>query len=210
MKQFLEKMWNNSMSLNKKNILRCLDKNAEAKLLDLGCDSGEWTLSLAEKISTRRIYGIEIVETAVVQSLEKGIECKKTDLNAELPFDSDFFDIVHANQVIEHIADIDHFMREIYRVLTPGGYAVISTENGSSWCNIAAAVLGWQIFSLTNLSAKRCGIGNPLAIHRDKNDLTSSWTHKTILNYLGLKELFQVYGFKNISIHGAGYFPLSA
>ena len=103
---------------------------------------------------------------------------------------------------------MDGFLGEIKRVLKPGGYVVVSTENASSWHNIFASIMGWQIFSLTNISSVQSGIGNPLAIHQGEAVELSSWTHKTIFNYLGLKDYFRVYGFSNIQILGAGYYPL--
>ncbi len=53
----------------------------------------------------------------------------KSDLNGPLPFESNHFDLIHANQVIEHLHDVDTFMSEIFRVLAPGGMVIISTEN---------------------------------------------------------------------------------
>ena len=150
MKQLLEQMWQNAMLLNKQNILSLMSENKDARLLDLGCDNGDWTIALAEKIGTRHIAGIEIIAQAVQESLDKGIDCRKADLCEIFPFEENSFDIVHANQVIEHVTNIDHFIQEIYRVLKPRGYVVISTENGSSWSNIFAAIMGWQIFSLTD------------------------------------------------------------
>lgn len=52
--------------------------------------------------------------------------------------------------MIEHVSNVDLFVSEVFRVLKKGGHAVISTENGSSWHNVFAAAMGWQIFSLTN------------------------------------------------------------
>lgn len=116
-------------------------------------------------------------------------------------------DVITANQVIEHVPNIDHFVSELKRILKKGGYAVISTENGSSWHNIFASIMGWQIFSLTNVSEKQSGIGNPLALHQNETFVTSSWTHKTIFNYQGLIDLFRLYGLKIIDIKGSGYHP---
>jgi hypothetical protein len=95
-------------------------------------------------------------------------------------------------------------------VLKPGGYAIISTENASSWENIFASIMGWQIFSLTNISNKRQGIGNPIAIHREEIPTLESWNHIRIYNIRGLKELFEAHDFHVESIRGAGYFPFSA
>jgi len=206
-KRLFHGMFESAMHLNKENILGLLDPNPTALLLDLGCDDGQWTAELARQIGTCRIYGIDIVEDRLAQARGKGIIGLRADLNGSLPMEDSSVDIAHANQVIEHIADLDRFLSEIHRILKVGGYVVISTENGSSWHNIFAAILGWQMFSLTNVSARRAGIGNPLAIHRDKESCLDSWTHKTIFNYRGLREIFETYGFRVVAIKGSGYYP---
>lgn len=209
MKKLLNKIYCAITNYNEKNILSLLEKNKAARLLDLGCDDGKWTRKLAKKINTSNIYGIEVVDESIKKAQAKGIKVKKFDLNNRFGFENNIFDVVHANQVIEHLYNSDNFLSEIYRVLRKGGYAVISTENGSSWHNIFAAIMGWQIFSLTNISKKRQGIGNPLAIHRGEKVILESWNHIRIYNIRGLKELFEAHGFKVEKIKGAGYFPLS-
>lgn len=208
MRNSLKKIYNKACLINKKNILGLIETNPHGSILDLGCDDGTLTLELSHKMNSKNIYGIEIVNERAKSAMKKGVFVKNSDLNLTFPFDDKSFDVIHANQVIEHIAQLDNFVSEINRVLKNNGYAIISTENGSSWCNIIAAILGWQIFSLTNISSKTSGIGNPLALHRNENIGLSSWTHKTIFNYRGLKEMFEVHGFKVECIKGAGYFPL--
>lgn len=203
-------MFDKATKVRKNMILNFIDPNPEAKLLDLGCDEGTWTLTVAEKANTKKTYGVDIVDSRLKQAENKGVIAIKADLNKELPFEDNFFDIIHSDQVIEHVAFLDTYMSEIYRILKPGGYTVISTENGSSWHNIFAAILGWQIFSLTNVCARKSGVGNPLAIHRGETMELDTWTHKTIFNYRGLKEFFETYGFKKVKIGGAGYYPLPA
>ena len=145
-------------------ILKCLEPSQEEmSLLDCGCDDGEWTLQLGARIGAARLCGIEIVDERRQAALQKGILAKPGDLNEPFPFGDEQFEIVHANQVIEHLKETDSFIQEIWRTLRPGGYAVICTENLSSWHNIVSLVFGWQPFSLTNVSGKRFQIGNPLA-----------------------------------------------
>ena len=194
--------------MNQKNIFSLLKKNKKAKFLDLGCDDGKLTLKLAARIATKDIYGVEIVDERIKAAQKEGIMVKKFDLNQKFDFEDNFFDIIHANQVIEHLYNSDNFVSEIYRVLKPGAYAIISTENASSWCNIFASLMGWQIFSLTNFSSRKQGIGNPLALHRDDKVKLKSWNHIRIYNIRGLKEYFKVFGFRVSKIKGAGYFPL--
>lgn len=211
-KKIFAKAFSHSMDVNKQNIVRIMDRDPEAKLLDLGCDDGAWLEVAAKKVGTKHVYGIDIIPDRLAQATARGVKTTLGDLNDPLPYDDDSFDIVHANQVIEHVADIDLFVREIFRVLKKGGYCVISTENASSWHNIFASLMGWQIFSLTNVTPRQLGIGNPLAQNHGstKGPLADSWTHKTIFNHRGLIDLFKAYGFKKVTIKGAGYYPLPA
>lgn len=208
MKKYLEKLFSDGVRYNLSTIFSLLDKDKDAHFLDLGCDDGSLTSKLAQKIGTPHVYGVDVVESRLNLAKKKGIIVKKMDLNKRFTLPSDNFDVVHTNQVIEHLSDSDNFLSEIYRILKPGGYAVVSTENASSWVNIGASILGWQIFSLTNFSRLKQGIGNPFALHRhDVADL-DSWNHVRIYNFYGLKEYLEVCGFRVEAIRGAGYFPL--
>lgn len=210
MNKFLNRMFNRALAYNSRNIYSMLEKNPRAKLLDLGCFEGKLTAELGEHIGTKKLYGVDIELTVLQKAQKRGIQVKKGDLGKKFPYPSNYFDIVHGNQVIEHISDSDSFLSEVYRVLKPGGYAVLSTENASSWINILASIMGWQIFSLTNISSKRLGIGNPLAMFRLQKIRYASFGHVRIYNYYGLKEYAEVMGFTVERILGSGYFPLPA
>ena len=207
-KSYLENIYKSSAHLNHRNIFSLTEKNEEARLLDLGCDDGEITNLLAHHIGTSKVFGVEIVEDRIRLAAQNGVTVKKFDLNDTFVFEDGFFDVVHANQVIEHIQNGDNFISEIYRILKPGGYAIISTENASSWCNIFASTMGWQIFSLTNISSKKPSIGNPFALHREGVSNMASWNHTRIYNISGLKEHLEIFGFAVEAIRGSGYFPL--
>ncbi len=51
------------------------------------------------------------------------------NLNDDLPFRSATFDLVMMLEVVEHLADIPHILREIARVMKPDGVAILSTPN---------------------------------------------------------------------------------
>jgi SAM-dependent methyltransferase len=193
-----------------KCIVRCLEPaDHPVSLLDCGCDDGAWTIELVRAIGSVRLFGIEIVEERRQIALNRGVCAESADLNLGFPFPYKTFDVIHANQVIEHLKDTDSFIKEIWRTLKPGGYAVICTENLSSWHNIVSLVCGWQPFSLTNICGKRFQIGNPFAIHYDNVPSNpQSWQHNRVFAYRGLKEIFTVHGFDIEHIEGSGYFPL--
>lgn len=207
MKKFLEKLYATAVELNHSNILTLFERNPEAVFLDLGCDDGTLTKKMAKKIGTKKIFGVEIVEEQIRKAKQNGLQVKNFDLNGKFDFKDETIDVIHANQVIEHLYNSDNFLAEIYRVMRKKGYAIISTENASSWCNIFASLLGWQIFSLTNISSKKQGIGNPFALHRNNKSNLVSWNHIRIYNIRGLKEYFEVFGFKVERVKGSGYFP---
>jgi SAM-dependent methyltransferase len=208
--RLFSRLYQAAAATNRLNIIELISDKPYPVLCDLGCDDGEWTAEIAKKARSQHVFGCEIVAHRARLARAHGVEVAVSDLTRGFPFREASCDLVHANQVIEHVSDIDHFLFEVNRVLRVGGVAVISTENGSSWHNILAATMGWQIFSLTNVSALSMGIGNPLAIHRHGTLELASWTHKTIFNYRGLLEVLDVHGLKVVRALGAGYHPLPA
>ncbi len=210
LKNVFADLYADASALNKRNILELMRDRQYPTLCDLGCDDGEWTKEVVLSARSNRVSGIEIVTERARIARSNGVQVVIADLAATFPFEDQSFDLVHANQVIEHVSNLDNFLSEICRVLRPGGAAIVSTENASSWHNIFASVMGWQIFSLTNVSSRVQGIGNPLALHRGSSLELSTWTHKTIFNYQGLLEMLEVHGLKAVRVLGAGYHPLPA
>jgi SAM-dependent methyltransferase len=178
-------------------------------LLDLGCDDGERTMRFVAAARAASASGAEVVEEQAEKARVRGIDARVCDLGESLPFDDASFHAVVSNQVIEHVPDTDRFVTEARRVLRPGGLAVVSTENLASWHNVAALTLGWQPFSLTNVSETGGGLGNPLAVHRAETPSGAgrSWQHQRVFAARGLRELFEGHGFRNVRVLGAGYFP---
>lgn len=175
-------------------------------LLDVGCDDGAWTEQIARAARASSVAGIELSD-ARVAAQGRGIDAHAGDLEKDWPFDDNSFDVVHANQVIEHLKRLDHFVSEIARVLRPGGRVVVCTENLASWHNVAALVLGYTPFSLTNVSRLR-PIGNPWALHLgEEPGGGESWQHAHVLTLTGLLDLFEAHGFAIERRFAAGYYP---
>ncbi len=195
-------------SRNLENILACVTADPDAYLCDLGCDDGKWTRKVGAACKTKNLYGVEIVEERRKQAEAAGIKALSANLNGRIPYEDGFFHIVHANQVIEHLSDTDMFLSEIYRVLRPGGYTILSTENLASWHNVFALFLGYTPFSLTNTTSRTAALGNPLAPHNNESFWESaSWQHKTVFTTRGLIHLLTLHGFGVEAVKGAGYYP---
>lgn len=212
-----EVLWNEAMQSNITNIVSLLEKNTKANVLDVGCGDGLLTRKFMKKIDSKKITGLEGDRERIIQAKHNGI--KKiiyADLEKNWPLINTSFDVIISNQVIEHIVDIDHFIEEIYRLLRPGGYCVISTENLASWHNIGALILGFQDFSHDLISKSH--VGNPISIHfgektggwKDKLKYVSDqviYPHVKIPTYISLISIFSAYSFRFIKGKGSGYYP---
>lgn len=192
---------------NRRVILRLIESNKSepVRLLDLGCGDGSFTLELGREIGTTQLYGVEIEDEYIQQCEAKGIKAYYGDLNEPLPLDSDSFDIVVANQVLEHLHRTDLFIREVHRVLRRGGYAVISTPNLAAWHNVFFLLWGWQ--PLVVMISDEVNVGNPLHRHGMKAVVGKYPTHRRIATPNALKELFQYHGFEVEKIVCVGYYP---
>jgi ubiquinone/menaquinone biosynthesis C-methylase UbiE len=96
-------------------------------LLDAGCGPGSITRGLAIHTAPGDVVGIDLdssrIETASRDTREAGIEnisYQVADVT-NLPFEDGHFDGVFANGLIEHIPEPDAGIRELLRVLKPGG-----------------------------------------------------------------------------------------
>ena len=204
----MERLWADAEAAYRTKILEALPSDPSASLLDVGCDDGAWTEELRRRlgIPPQQVFGLEIVPSRSELARAHGFDVRSSDLETRWPFADRSIKIVHANQVIEHVKRLDHFVGEIKRVLAPGGIAVVCTENLASWHNIGALALGYQPFSLTNLSAKRT-IGNPFALHAEVTPVGESWQHIHVVTLSALKDLFDAHGLVVEDAWGTGYHP---
>jgi SAM-dependent methyltransferase len=205
----MQRVYSQAVADYRGRLLHALPRDPTLRLLDVGCDDGEWTAALATTIGIPPgcVSGIEIVDDRRDAARRRGFDARPGNIEEFWPFDDQSFDIVHANQVIEHVARLDHFVSEAWRVLRPGGRLIVCTENLASWPNVAALLLGYMPFSLTNISGKGA-IGNPLALHQEwDNELGESWQHVHVVTLRGLRDVLSYRGFSVDQVFGSGYFP---
>ena len=129
--------------LNK--VLRIFADHNFCRILGIGCGDGNFSLLLREASQAEEVYGVDISPKAVELANTVGVKTFQTDIDEEpLPFEKDSFDAIFCGEVIEHLLDPDHLLDEIYRILKPGGVAVISTRNLAAWYNRAVLLFGFQ------------------------------------------------------------------
>lgn len=100
-------------------------------ILDVGCFNG-FVLEYIKKMGNYEAFGVDASSQAVDACKNKGLNVALADLEKGIPFEDNFFDGVIGLEIIEHLADTDHFLKEIYRVLKPGGKLLLSTPNALS------------------------------------------------------------------------------
>ena len=180
-------------------------------LLDVGCWDGALTRTYAEAAGAAEVFGIELVERAAEEARGRGIRATAIRADSDRwPYEDGSIDCVVSNQVVEHLSNLDHYFSEASRVLRRDGILVSATNNLASWHNVAALVLGWAPFDLTNSSVKAAGIGNPLSAHRAEDVELASWTHRCVYTPRWLFEWQALYGLRPRAHYGAGWYPFPA
>ncbi len=185
--------------------LSLLEQHPDAVLLDCGCNNGVLTLEAAQKIGTKNVYGIDILDENVTAAQARGIKVYQHDLNVKFPFADEFFDVIIAIRIIEHLSNTDQFIQEMYRVLKFGGYAVISTPNLGSLKNILYLLFGKQ----------------PPVAHVSDEIIVGSWfknyknpipgpPHLRLFTLAALIGLCKYYGFQVEKSVGSGFYPFPA
>ncbi len=111
------------------------------QLLDVGCGDGSLDLLLQGKV--RRVMGVDSALSACREARAKGFNVQCADLNAcHLPNRDGVFDAVSCLDVIEHVLDPRHLLRELARVLRPGGILVLTTPNIRAYWHISTLIRG--------------------------------------------------------------------
>jgi SAM-dependent methyltransferase len=177
-----------------------------ARVLDLGCYNGSFTLELAKAARAEQIVGVEWLPHHAAAARERGIEIAESDLNEALPFADASFDLVHSNQVIEHLRGTDRFLRELARVCAPDGRIVLATNNLASWHNIGALALGLQ--PLPSHVSDEVHVGNPFDPRRGLHHADVGQTHLRVFTTRALRELAQAHGLRVTQTRMNGYYPL--
>lgn len=94
------------------------------KILDIGCGSGRIGKKIAEK--GYNVVGLDFSSEAIKKALEIGIHAKWCNLDEGIPEEDNFFDVVWAGDIIEHVFDPINLLKEVNRVLKSDGIAIMT------------------------------------------------------------------------------------
>jgi 2-polyprenyl-3-methyl-5-hydroxy-6-metoxy-1,4-benzoquinol methylase len=126
------------------------ENNLGGKLLDYGAGTGELTQRILEMKRFESVSAADIMP--VPEGLAGKAEWIEMDLNSPLPLAGETFDVIVAAEVIEHLENPRFVVRELFRMLKPGGVAVISTPNNESWRSLLALLVRGNFVAFTDTS----------------------------------------------------------
>ena len=89
-----------------------------ASVLDVGCGPGTISADIASMGAT--VIAVDAAPDVIEKAKELGVDARVGDAYA-LDFADDSFDVVHSHQTLQHLARPVEALREMRRVVTPGG-----------------------------------------------------------------------------------------
>lgn len=99
-----------------------------ACVLDHGTGIGTYVREML-KFGAREVHGFDIEVPRLQEGAQAGVGNMLAAVGEALPYANGSFDVIHSNEVLEHVANDRACAREIVRVLRPGGRAVIFVPN---------------------------------------------------------------------------------
>ncbi|MBA3877921.1 MAG: hypothetical protein C0498_13550 [Anaerolinea sp.] len=152
----------------------------------MGCWDGSGSTRYAERAGATA-FGIEIDATQAALARDRGMEVAEVDLEQErFPWPDGHFDVVVANQVLEHLKNVWLPLSEMWRVLAPDGRLVLSVPNLASLHNRLLLGLGRQPTSIRTIGPHVRG-----------------FTQREFRNLVALGDALEV-----IAVRGVGFYPL--
>lgn len=99
-------------------------------VLDIGCGHGILLERVLARFQPTRAYGCDLSSVLCARAGARNPRARIVQADAEdLPFAQDAFDQVFLVEVLEHLPDVGKALREVKRVLRPGGKFLVAVPN---------------------------------------------------------------------------------
>ncbi|SFA73736.1 demethylmenaquinone methyltransferase / 2-methoxy-6-polyprenyl-1,4-benzoquinol methylase [Lentibacillus halodurans] len=183
----------------RKDVMKRMNVEKGAKALDVCCGTGDWAISLAESAgSTGEVVGLDFSHNmlSVAEDKNKSLQYRQLSFiqgNAmELPYANDAFDYVTIGFGLRNVPDYMTVLKEMYRVVKPGGKAVCLETSQPTMIGFRQ---GYYLYFRYIMPL----LGKIFA----KSYKEYAWLHESAKNFPDkqmLKQMFHSAGFSHVNI----------
>jgi SAM-dependent methyltransferase len=161
------------------------DLPPHAPVLEVGCGDAAFTTELLKYSSAVTAIDLSAGQIAENAGRFPTINFLQHDVSAQLPFADAEFEVIWCSEVLEHLFDPAFALREMHRVLQPGGRLLVTVPYHGGLKNVLIALFKWdEHFTPSNphlrfftkrtlariagaagfrsIRLKTCGMGRPL------------------------------------------------
>jgi SAM-dependent methyltransferase len=104
----------------------------DARILDFGVGWGRYARFFVRDIKFGNMYGVDVMPSMIEACRTTMVPASVSliEPHGQLPYRDQFFDVVYAYSVFTHLPETvaDHWLKEIRRVMRPGGMIIITVE----------------------------------------------------------------------------------
>lgn len=203
---FFKRVWTTDLEKYKIR-LENIGFNSGETILDAGCGSGQWSVSMSKMF--KKVFAIDINEGRVkaLEDISNHLSVKNLDASVSgiesLNFESEYFDCVFCYSVI-FFTDVYKSIAEFSRVLKSGGKLYINA-NG----------LGWYLHNMINTHNSNANFDSrQMAIETIENTLNWAINKKSFSGQVCVPSeamcgILESNGFKILEVNGDGLINLS-
>ncbi len=162
------------------------------EVLDVGCGAGGTSLALAERGASVTAMDFDPKRVAALRQIATRLPLRVKKGNAQaLDFPDEAFHCVVLQDVLEHLPQPDRALREVNRVLRPGGYVYVSTPNRWSPLNFISDP-HWNLPGVSVLPRKAVACFITRLVRREKRVRPD---FAALLSFRTIRRLFEQQGF---------------
>lgn len=167
--------------------------------LDVCCGTGDWTLALAKQVGIEgKVIGLDFSENMLSVGIKKKLAGQVRQVEFQhgnamaLPYEDDQFDFVTIGFGLRNVPDYKQVLREMYRVVKPGG-KVVCLETSQPTNPLFKKLYYLYFGNVMPLFGKLFA----------KSYQEYSWLHESAKDFPGkreLKTMFEDVGFVNVHV----------
>ena len=117
-----------------------------ADFLEVSCGTGEFAASVSDALPNTHVVATDRSQVMALATARHGVLTQVAEV-ADLPFDDASFDVVYAGWMLYHVPDLDAALRQVRRVLRPGGTFVAVTNGDQHLADLLTQAGGEPLIS---------------------------------------------------------------